>query len=245
MEKIKIIILAAGKGTRMKSDLPKALAPLNRKPMIEHLRASIAQVIEGKPIVVIGHQAELVKSTLGDNFIYVIQHEQLGTAHALLSAKDACGDTERILVLYGDHPYVSAQTIKKLLKKSEETGAVITMASSIIPDFENERKVFLNFAKIFRVNDEITGIREKTDAIDQEQDAKEVNPGYYVFRSPWVWESLKKINKQNTQGEYYLTDLLKIAIQDGQKIESVLIEPREAMGANSKEELDILEKLEK
>lgn len=240
--KVKIVILAAGKGTRMQSEKPKALAELNGMPMISHLLEAVLAAGFSKPIIVIGHGAEMVQSILGNSFEYVIQEEPLGTAHALLSAQNACADAKHIVVLYGDHPFVSSNTIKKLLAKSEEMEAEITLASTEVPNFENEYKVFSNFARIMRHNGKIAGIREAKDASGEERNIKEVNPGYYVFDSKWLWSNLKKIKNENARGEYYLTNLIGIASKNGNKTESIKIELREAMGANSKKELEILEK---
>ena len=166
---VKVVILAAGKGKRMQSEKPKALAIVAGKPMLEHLGISVKEATGTIPIVVIGHEGEIVKSALGDNFIYVTQEEQLGTAHALLSAKDACAGAKRIVVLYGDHPFVSRETIEKLLEKSRESNAEITLASAEVPNFENEYKVFSNFAKILRDKEKIIGIRERKDATEEEK----------------------------------------------------------------------------
>lgn len=228
----------------MKSDLPKVLIPLKNKPMIACLLSAIkSSRVDNKPVIVVGYKKEEVIREFGDNYTYVVQHEQLGTAHALLSAKDACENAKKIAVFYGDHPFVSTQTIKKLLEKNERSDAEITLATTLVPNFENEYKVFSNFARILRNGEKVRDIREYKDADETEKNIKEVNPGYYVFDATWLWKNLDKIKNENSQGEYYLTDLIHIASKNGDKIESINIPPREAMGANTKEELDILEKM--
>jgi bifunctional UDP-N-acetylglucosamine pyrophosphorylase/glucosamine-1-phosphate N-acetyltransferase len=239
--KVKIVILAAGKGKRMQREEPKVLSEIHGKPMIEHLRASIAGAHDDKPIAVIGHQAELVKSRLGDNFIYVTQEEQLGTGHALAMTEKACEGAEHVMVLYGDQPFIKSETIKRVIEKHTDSGATITFTTTEVPNFESFYKAFSTFARILRKEGKITAIREFRDASDDERNIKEVNAGCYVFESKWLWENLKKIDKQNAQGEYYLTDLIPMALKNNEKVESIQIDPREALGANSKEELEILE----
>ncbi len=241
------VILAAGLGRRMQSDLPKVLSAVAGKPMLEYLICNVRESTYTKPVTVVGHGKDEIIKTFGDSSIYVTQEKQLGTANALLAARDICisTSTKRIAVFYGDHPFVSKETIKKLLEKSRESGAEITLATTIVSNFENENKVFVNFARILRNGDKIIGIREYKDATESEKEITEVNPGYYVFKSEWLWPHLAKIKNNNAQGEYYLTDLLRMADEENSKIENIKIPPREAMGANTKAELEILEKFSK
>ncbi len=241
--KVKIVILAAGKGVRMGGDLPKALVAVDGKPMLEYLIEGARQTVFTKPVVVIGHKKEAVKKIFGDTLVYVTQDEQRGTAHALLQAQGACAGAKKIAVFYGDHPFTSSETMKKLLEKSKKSGAEITLATTIVPNFKKEYKVFRHFARILRDNKKIVGIREYKEASEKERQIKEVNPGYYVFEANWLWPDLEKIQNKNSQGEFYLTDLLHMASDEGVKIESIRIPPREAMGANSPEELEILKRL--
>jgi bifunctional UDP-N-acetylglucosamine pyrophosphorylase/glucosamine-1-phosphate N-acetyltransferase len=239
--KIKIVILAAGLGKRMGSDLPKALSPLKGKHMIKHVIESINKIHDEKPYTIIGHQAELVKSELGDLSFYIMQKEQLGTGHAVSCAKGDCVDAEDIVVLSGDQPFIKAETIKNLIEKHLESNAKITFTTTILPDFEDWRKAFIAFGRILRKNGEVIGIREYKDATEKERLLKEVNAGCYIFNAKWLWKNLEKIKNENIQKEYYLTDLFKIASDEGEKIETINIEPHEALGANTKEELEILE----
>lgn len=239
----KFVILAAGKGKRMGSELPKALMRVKGKPMIEHVRSAISEVSAEKPIAVVGHKAELIKSEFGDSFFYVTQAEQLGTGHALLSAKKACRDAKNIVVLSGDQPFVSPFSIKKMIEKHAAAGVKITFTTTVVPNFEDEYEVFAHFGRILRKNGEIVGIKEYKDATPAEKEIREVNAGCYVFEADWLWENLEKIENNNAQKEYLLTDLIHIAKNDNLKIESIAIDPQEALGANSKEELEKLEKL--
>ena len=241
-EKVKILILAAGLGKRMQSPTPKVLSGVNGKPMVRHLVESIKEVSKEKPIVIVGYGTEAIKTELGDSCSYVLQERQLGTGHAVASAQDACQDAEHIIVLYGDQPFITSKTIKNLIEKHLQSKAKITFATTELSDFEDWQKAFTGFARILRKDGKISGVREYKDASDEEKKIKEVNAGCYAFDAAWLWQNLEKIKNDNAQKEYYLTDLLKIAAEEGETIENIKIEPREALGANTKEELEILQK---
>lgn len=244
---IKILVLAAGQGTRMKSDLPKVLIDFNGKPLIKHLLESIEKSgIDQKPTIVVGYKKEEVMQALGDKYDYVVQNEQLGTGHAVMSAENfLSGMADNIMVLPSDHPFITAETIKKLAEKHLNSGAKITMATVKLPDFENWRSAFYtSFSRIIRnANGEIVKDVQLRDATEEEKKITEVNPIYFCFNAQWLWEKLKTLTTNNDQKQYYLTDLVKIAMDEGEKIESVNIDPYEALAANSKEELEILEGL--
>ena len=242
-EKVKIVILAAGKGTRMKSALPKALLPLNGKHIIRHLLESIdATNLDSRPVIVVGFRKDLVMKELGDKYEYVIQEEQLGTGHAVATAEKACRDTENVLVISADQPFLKSETIEKIWQRHIDTGATFTVATTVLADYEDWRKTFLTYGRIIRKDGKIID-KEIRDCTDEELKIKEVNVSCYVFNAKWLWDRIKKLNKSNNQKEYLLTDLWEIAGNEGAKVESMAIPPEEAMGANSKEELEILEKL--
>jgi bifunctional UDP-N-acetylglucosamine pyrophosphorylase/glucosamine-1-phosphate N-acetyltransferase len=242
--KIKILILAAGHGKRMQSELPKVLMQVKGKSMIRHLLEAVQKSgIDEKPVIIVGQKKELVMAELGKIYDYVIQEEQLGTGHAVMCAKEQLGNAEQIIVLYGDQPFTSAETIRKLAQKHTVSGMKITMASVKVPDFEDWRACFTNFSRVIRdKNGKIVRTVEKKDATEEEIKITEVNPCYFCFEASWLWENLEKIKNNNMQKEYYLTDLIKIATEEKIEIESIEIEPHEALGANSKEELGILER---
>ncbi|MEI8174764.1 MAG: NTP transferase domain-containing protein [bacterium] len=245
-DKIKVIILAAGHGKRMKSELPKVLVPLHGKPLITYVLDSIKKSgICDRPTIVVGQQRELVMKTLGNGYEYAIQDQQLGTGHAVMSAKKTLENkADQVMVLYGDHPFINSLTIKKLIEKHLESKAVITMAIVSLPDFKDWREIFYsNFSRIIRdKSGNIINLIEFRDTNDEEKKITEVNPSYFCFEAKWLWENLKTLKTDNSQKEYYLTDLVKIAIKENAKIESINIDPYEALGANSKEELEVLEK---
>ncbi|MCM2339466.1 MAG: NTP transferase domain-containing protein [Burkholderiales bacterium] len=242
-DNFEILILAAGKGKRMQSDLPKVLIEFKKKPMIKHILSSIEKAFHKKPIAIIGHGRELVKSELKDSCFYAIQEEQLGTGHAVFSAKNMCEKADHVVVLSGDQPLISPKTIKNLMEKHLTSKSKITFTTTELPDFKEWRKSFSNFGRILRKNNEVIGIRENKDASDKEKEIKEVNAGCYAFDAKWLWQNLEKIKNNNAQNEYYLTDLFKIASKNEDIIETIKIDPHEALGANSKEELEILEKI--
>jgi len=241
--KIKILILAGGKGKRMQSDLPKVLVPLKNKAMILHIIEELQKINLGKPISIVGHQRDLVQDALKDLSLYAIQEEQLGTGHAVSCAKDQCINAEQILILSGDQPLITKETISNLINKQIETKAKITFATTEVPDFLDWRKGFLGFGRILRDGEKVIGIKEYKDTTEEEKEIKEVNAGSYIFQADWLWNNLDKIKNNNAQNEYYLTDLFKIAFEEKEKIETVSISPREALGANTKEELEILENI--
>lgn len=243
--KIKILILAGGKGKRMQSDLPKCLSLVCNKPMIQYLVDSVAEITKEKPVAIVGHLAEFIKKELGETCHYAFQPEPLGTGHAVSCAKAECTNAENILVLSGDQPFISSETLKNLITKHKNSNAVITFTTTVLPDFEEWRKSFIAFGRILRKDGKVIGIREFKDANEQERLITEVNAGCYIFKANWLWENLTKIKNTNVQNEYYLTDLLKIAAGTNETIETVQIEPKEALGANTKEELEVLEKFAK
>jgi len=246
MDKVKIVIMAAGKGKRMGGDLPKVLEPLLGQPMISRLLEHIAKAkIDPQPVIIVGHKAELVQKALGSSYIYVRQEELLGTGHAVQQTKTLLqGRAENILVLNGDHPVISATSINKLVETHLRSKTAMTLATATVPDFQEWRAAFKDFGRIVRDGKgNFKGIVEAKDATPEELLIKEVNPAMYCFTEPWLWPHLDKIKNKNVQGEYYLTDLLGIAIQERQPVATVTIDPKECIGINTKEQLAIAEEL--
>ena len=239
----RIIILAGGKGNRMQSELPKVLIPLRGMPIIAHLLREVDRSgIDPRPVVVVGQGADAVKRALGSGYDYVIQESQLGTGHAVQCAEGAlAGKADAVIVLYGDHPFVSAATITKLRELHEREGCVLTMMTVRVPDFDDWRKVLYDFGRIIRDNSgRILRDVEKKDATPEELAVKEVNPSFFCFRASWLWENLRKLKNENAQHEYYLTDLVRIAIDEGERIASMDIDPRESIGVNTPEHLALV-----
>lgn len=247
-DKIKIIILAAGRGERMRSEEPKVLLKVRGKSMIKYLLESVhSSGIDDEPVIVVGYKKEMVMNELGKEnkkYHYIDQETQLGTGHAVSLAKNYLKDAaEHIMVLYGDHPFISAQTIKNISEKHLKSRKKITMATVKLPNFKDWRINFVNFSRIIRDrNGKIIKDIQFKDANDEEIKITEVNPCYFCFDADWLWKNLEFLENKNAQKEYYLTDLIKIANTEGMEIESIEIEPYEALGANTKAELEILEK---
>lgn len=245
LEDTQLIILAAGKGTRMESSLPKALTPLAGKPMISRLLDEVAKVpFSRTPIIVVGHEADMVKNTLGKDFRYAHQKEQLGTGHAVFTARAAAGDAPNIMVLFSDQPFVDAKTLKLLARTHRQSGATLTMATVSIPDFDDWRSAFERYGRIIRdTKGRIKRIVEYADATESERRIKEVNPAYLCCKAEWLWEKLGELRNNNAQKEYYLTRIISTATNEGVPIADVPIKPRAALGANTGKELETLERL--
>ena len=248
MQDLKIVILAAGKGTRLASlgfEVPKPLIPIEGKTMISYLVDSIQDAaIDGRPIIITApDNRELFEKELGDKCEYVEQKEQLGTGHAVACAREKLFDAKNVLVLYGDHPTISAQTIHRLAKEHEASQATITMATVQFPDFDDWRKWFINFGRILRdEKGQVVGSVEAKDATEEQKKITEVNPCYYVFRTDWLRENIDALTNKNVQQEYYLTDLVARAFEQEQSIHTFVVEdPIEAIGVNTPEQLKAAE----
>lgn len=245
MEKLRIVILAAGQSKRMNNhDVPKVLIELKGKPMIQYLLNAVkASGLDHHPVIVIGRQAERVKKSLKNGYKFVLQEELLGTGHAVKQTRSLLeGKTENVMVLYGDHPYLTAESIKKLADIHISKNHIISLMTFKISNFEGQNNFFYDFGRIVRdENGNIKEIVEKKDASKNQLAIKELNPAYFCFQADWLWKNLEKIKNNNAQGEYYLTDLAKMAIEQGLRIDSIDINPKEAIGINTPEQLKIAE----
>ncbi len=246
MNDTEVIILAGGYGKRMESDLPKALVSLRGMPLIEHVLNSVKKSgVTDNPIVVVGQKREQVTAFLGDSVRYAVQEEQLGTGHAVICAINALREeTKSVLVLYADHPYITAETVQRLVENRTQSNSTISLATVQLPNFEGFNEVFTSFGRIVRdTKGTIIKIVEARDATDEEKNITEVNPAYFCFDKKWLIETLPKLKNDNAQREYYLTDLIGIAMSESKKISSISIEAKEALGTNSKEDLTRAESL--
>jgi bifunctional UDP-N-acetylglucosamine pyrophosphorylase/glucosamine-1-phosphate N-acetyltransferase len=240
-----IVILAAGKGTRMgNAKVPKVLTMLNNKPLILYTLEEIDKINQlAKPVVVVGYMAEKVKAVLGTEFLYALQSEQLGTGHAVLTAKKKV-NAENILVINGDQPFIKADSLKALIQMHFKKGNSISMLTAQVNNFRGVYKTLEHAGRIIRdPNHNIAAIVEYKDASIHQKKIKEINTAVYMFNTKWLWANLEKIKNHNKQKEYYLTDIIDIAISQGQKVSSLMIDPKEALGINSKEDLLLAEKI--
>ena len=229
------IILAAGKGTRMNTNLPKVMQPLGGMSLIEHV-ISTAQEISKKITVVIGHQKNLLKEHLAeiDPIIETVNQEnQLGTAHAVKTASHLIQDDEKVLILYGDVPLISNKTIQSLLDSTNKC----TLLSMILSDPTGYGRIVSNEENL------ALKIIEQKDASEDQRKIKEVFTGILLIDGSLLRPALEEINNQNAANEYYLTDLVEILSSKGVKINCIQANPTEVLGANNKHELHELESI--
>lgn len=229
MSRLAVIVLAAGAGTRMNSQRPKVLHPVAGAPMVYHVFRAAMSLVPQQIVVVVGHAADQVKAALGSEPRYAEQAKQLGTAHAVLQARDQiAGTVDTILVLYGDTPLITTGTLAAMLDQHAEARPAITMLTARLDDPKG-------YGRIIRDRDgRVAGIVEEAVANEEQKTTREINPGFYVLDADWLWPALERVQKSAT-GEYYLTDLVELAIADGRSVEALeAADPREILGVNTR-----------
>ncbi len=225
------------------NDLPKVLVMLNKKPIILYLLESLEKINQlAKPVIVVGYKAGQVKAVLGDGFTYAYQDQQLGTGHAVMSAERTI-DADNVLVLYGDMPFVKAESLKRLMRLHHEQKANMSMFTTTVNNFA-EFPSMHSFGRIIRdVYGNVIKITEFKDATEQERKIRELNPGIYMFNTKWLFNHIHAIQNKNAQQEYYLTDMVEVVIAEGVNLHTLSIQPEEVLGINSPEELYVAEGL--
>lgn len=228
----KSIILAAGKGTRMRSDLPKVVHELCGRAMINRVLDVTKEIGCGEDIVVVGYRRDVVEDTIDREVKYAEQIEQLGTGHAVMQAKDYINPEDTIFVLYGDMPLFTKETLENMMKYHEDTNADVTIGSVIFGED-------CRYGRIIKdENGNVKKVTEYKDATDEERKISEMNAGPAIYNGAVLLDALSKLSNDNAQGEYYLTDVVEIANKEGKKVNSFVFENTdEAFGANSPEEL--------
>lgn len=233
-KKLSTIILAAGKGKRMKSDLAKVLHPLLGKPMLTY-SVNIARAVHSEKVaVVIGHQAEDVKETFrGKGLVFVEQREQLGTGHAVLQAAEALQHHKgTILILCGDVPLLSISTVWSLIDCHISQESMITVLTTVLENPFGYGRVIKN------ETGDVLRIVEEKDAVGDEKKIREINTGIYCVQSPFLFEAVAALGNENAQNEYYLTDIVEIANHKNFKVRSFIAsDAMEVMGINDIEDL--------
>jgi bifunctional UDP-N-acetylglucosamine pyrophosphorylase/glucosamine-1-phosphate N-acetyltransferase len=229
------IILAAGKGTRMKSDLVKVLHPLLGVPMVDYpIDLSLSGINSGKTIVVVGYQGERIRAHFTDDRLtFVDQGDPLGTGHAVLCAeKHVRGFKGTVLILYGDVPLLKADTLRRFIDFHESNDGAITVMTTVLEDSAG-------YGRIVRVDGGcVQRIVEDRDASPDEVSIKEINTGIYCVESPFLFEALKRVGQDNVQGEYYLTDIVAIANGKKRKVYAFVAEDSaEVVGINTRVDL--------
>jgi UDP-N-acetylglucosamine diphosphorylase/glucosamine-1-phosphate N-acetyltransferase len=229
------IILAAGKGKRMKSDLAKVLHPVGGIPMLTHPVAAARAAGSRKIVVVIGHQAERIRQLFEkDDLIFVEQRDQLGTGHAVLQTREVFRGYEgTIVILCGDVPLILPETVRALHDRHRSERAAVTVLTTIPAEPAG-------YGRVIKANDgTVLRIVEDKDATTEEKQIREINTGIYCVESRFLYTALASLGNRNAQGEYYLTDIVEIASGKGLRVTSALAaDSMEVMGINTPDELE-------
>ncbi len=234
------IILAAGKATRMKSDMVKVLHPICGRPMLSYVLDACREAGVTRLYVVIGHDRDRVISTYRDavDITWVIQHEQKGTGHAVMVARpqveanEGAGENDHVFVLGGDGPLIRAETLMKLADKHVTSRASVTLATAMLENPGGYGRIVRDGAG------NVTGIVEHNDATAEQRAIREVNPTYWMFKARDLFAALDKVQPNNKKGEYYLTDTLAILQRMGRRIEALpSVPPEDVLSINTRGEL--------
>lgn len=231
-----VVILAAGKGTRMYSEIPKVLHPLAGKPMVQHVIDAAMKLGAQHVHLVYGHAGEQLKQTLNNNALnWVLQAEQLGTGHAMQQAAVHFTDDEDVLMLYGDVPLISVDTLVRLMTAKPQGGIGLLTVKLDDPS---------GYGRIVRKENNVVGIVEHKDASDEQRQINEINTGILVANGRDLKRWLGKLNNNNAQGEFYITDIIALAHDEGRKIEAVHpLRLSEVEGVNNRLQLSQLERV--
>ncbi len=234
-----VLVLAAGKGTRMESDLPKVLHPLRGRPLVAHVLEAALLLAPARLICIVGHRAELVESEVKRAFPqaeFVNQGEMLGTGHAVTQTKTALENFDgEILVTCGDAPLLTGETLFDLVERRRQDNAAAAMLVGRLDDPARYGRVLM------APGGDVEKIVEWKDASEAERNVETVNAGTYVFRAGDLWKQLARVTNDNASGEFYLTDVIGLLRQDEQKVVGILVSEREMTGINTRAELADLE----
>lgn len=237
--KLAVVILAAGKGTRMQSDLAKVLHQLLGKSLVAHVLEAVAPLAPDRTVVIVGHQAEQVKTAITTDFPnteFALQSEMLGTGHAVQQTADSLQDFQGdILVTCGDVPLLTTATMRQLIEKRQENGAAASMLIGVLDEPGTYGRV------LCEDDGQVHSIIEAKDADDETLQKRTVNAGTYCFESAKLWPQLAKLKAENAAGELYLTDVIGLLTQAGERVNGVFINEREMTGINTKQQLEELE----
>ena len=232
-----VVILAAGKGTRMKSRKPKVLHPVCGKPMLRIITESAATAGLGPCVVVVSAESDAVRDALGSGCLYAVQEERLGTGHALTQAQGVIPDCDNLVVMAGDTPLLRPQTLAELTRTHLASEAPITMLTSSLTDPDG-------LGRVVRDSDgRIAAVVEHEEADPETLSVNEINAGTYCFRTSWLWDNLPCLNYSAT-GEIFLTGLVGVAASQGREVASLTVEDgAEALGINTRVELSRAESM--
>lgn len=227
------IILAAGKGTRMKSSRAKVLHEVFFRPMLHHVLDSVQEADIDETAVIVGHQADWVMESLaGYTYTPVIQEEQLGTGHAVLCAEEVCRNTDTVLILCGDTPLIRSETLKAMINHHRQMNSVLTLMTTMVSEPFGYGRIITND------NEQVTAIVEEKDASETQRRIREINAGIYLVDREFLFKTLGMVGSANSQGEVYLTDIVSLANNDGHTVNRFThSESIDVLGVNSRVEL--------
>ncbi len=234
----RVIILAAGKGTRMKSNLPKVLHPLRGLTLIEHALRLAETASRARPIVVVGHDAGAVRAAVGDRAEFVLQEPQLGTGHAMMAVAGHLAGLGQapalaggVIVTAADMPLIRPETLRALADEQARTGAAVVVLTVIADDPRG-------FGRIVRASDgSVLAIVEQIDCTPEQLAIRELNAAIYCFDAAWLWPALGQLKPNPRKGEYFLTDLVGIAVAQGRVVRAIVADPEENIGINTRIDL--------
>jgi bifunctional UDP-N-acetylglucosamine pyrophosphorylase/glucosamine-1-phosphate N-acetyltransferase len=238
--RVAVAIMAAGKGTRLKSQLPKVLHEVGGKSLLAHVVAAATQVVAARDVyAIVGYEAERVRTALGDTGIqFVLQPEQRGTGHALMAARQALADYDHVIVLSGDAPLITAQTIRRLLQVHLAEKAAMTLLSTDLEDPTGYGRVIRKSAR----SAEVKAIVEEKSASAAQKKVREMNAGFYAFSVPALYGNIGKLSTSNPHGEYYLTDMAEVLRGTKQRVVVYKTDDaNEVLGGNTRAELSAID----
>lgn len=233
MGKLKAVILAAGKGTRMKSDLPKVVHTIEDKCLVDYVIDAAIGAGAEEICLVVGYKSDIVKEKIAHkNVTFVMQEEQLGTGHAVKCAKNFLGNDGQTLILFGDTPLITADTLKRLIEYHKKNQDTVTVLSAMIDNPTGYGRIIRDAWGRF-----VKSVEHK-DATEEELRSHEINSGMYIFETAELKEALEKITPNNAQGEYYLPDTLTIIKDKGLKVDAFALDSEEDItGVNDQKQL--------
>lgn len=248
MQKLQAVILAAGKGTRMNSDIPKPLIPVNGEPMLTTvLRTLDTSGVSSAPVIVVGAWTTAIQDYYGDTYTYAVQQEINGTGGAVAAAVpslDTGADAAAVLILYADTPFISQGSLRRLRDQVATSSSVLTMYTVTVPDYADWREAFMAFGRVVRdAEGRVDRIVEYKVASTQERAICEVNPAVYCVNAAWLATALPRIIPNAVSGERYLTDLVELARADGYTIETIPLPDKESLGLNSVADIENAKKV--
>ncbi|MDD2464180.1 MAG: NTP transferase domain-containing protein [Desulfobulbus sp.] len=227
------VVLAAGKGTRMKSNVAKVLHRVFFRPMIHHVLDTVKNTGIKQCAVIVGHQREEVEKALAPYAVTtVVQEQQLGTGHAVLCAETGCASNDEVLILCGDTPLIRPETLQQMINAHNQEQAILTLMTTLVDEPFGYGRILHN------QQGRIQAIVEEKDATDEQRQIKEINAGIYLVNRPFLFAALRQVGTNNAQGEVYLTDIVAMANRQGLKVHT-FVHPQaiDVLGVNSRIEL--------